>query len=47
MKSQVEGSIKDVNEIQTIQKKVEDKTHTEFEEDFHAMTVLCYLKENV
>ena len=29
-----------------IQQKVEDKTFTKLEEDFNAMTVLCYLKEN-
>lgn len=44
--NQVENTKKEISEIEQIQKKVEEKEHTEFEEDFHAMTVLCYLKSN-
>mmetsp|Transcript_12165 Transcript_12165/g.20504 ORF Transcript_12165/g.20504 Transcript_12165/m.20504 type:complete len:137 (-) Transcript_12165:403-813(-) len=34
------------NYLQIMEEKIVSKEHMEFEEDFHSMTVLCYLKEN-
>jgi len=46
MRAAMTGELKNYKKLLEVQESVDHKKHQHFEEDFHAMTMLCYLKVN-
>lgn len=46
LRTSVRDDIHNYEELMKVKASVDHKHHQHFEEDFHAMTMLCFLKEN-